>query len=168
MAERTRKADGTFVPVHGGTGTRLYKVWCAMKERCANPHNKSYRRYGGRGITVCEEWERSFSAFREWAMENGYKDKLTIDRIDTDVGYSPNNCRFVTTAQQNRNYSRNHLITYNGQTKCLSDWADELGINRATVLFRIKSGKPLEEVFNTTDGRKTRWQNKAYSKHCLT
>lgn len=158
MENRPRNHDGTFSKTHGERRTKLYSVWCGMKERCNNPHNKSFPRYGGRGIKVCEEWANSFSSFREWATENGYSETLTIDRIDSNDGYYPENCRWVTTAQQNRNYSRNHMITYNGETKCLADWADLFGINRGTVLFRIQQGKPLSEVFNPIDGRKTRWQ----------
>ena len=158
MMEKRRNTDGTFAVVHGMKRTKLYRVWCSMKERCNNPHNKGYCRYGNRGIKVCKQWEESFDAFREWALKTGYKEGLSIDRIRNDLGYSPNNCRWATTAQQNRNYSRNHLITYNGKTKCLADWADEFGINRATVLYRIKAGKPIEEVFNQNDGRTLRWK----------
>ena len=129
-----------------------------MKERCGNPHNKRYNRYGGRGIAVCDEWAKSFSAFRVWAMHSGYADGMTIDRIDGNGNYEPSNCRWATRAEQNRNYSRNHLITYHGNTKCIADWADETGINRATILFRLNAGKPLDEVFLKTDGRTTRWK----------
>lgn len=158
MKERARLPDGSFASEHGGRRTKLYGVWCSMKERCSNPHNKSYPRYGGRGITVCTDWANDFSSFRDWAYAAGFRDGLTIDRIDGNKGYSPENCRWATTAQQNRNYSRNHMITYNGETKCLSDWADQFGIKRGTVLFRIQQGKPLPEVFNPIDGRTTRWQ----------
>ena len=120
--------------------------------------DKSYKNYGGKGISVCEEWSKSFSSFALWAEENGYAEGLTIDRIDGKKGYSPENCRWVTVAEQNRNYSKNHFITYNGETKCLADWADFFGLKRATVLFRIKQGKPLNEVFEKTDGRTKRWQ----------
>lgn len=155
---RDRLPDGTFATIHGGKHTKLYSVWCGMKERCNNPNNKRFYCYGGRGISVCAEWAESFSLFREWALENGYQDGLTIDRIDSNGNYEPNNCRWATRAQQNRNYSRNHMITYRGETKCVADWADEYGINRATILFRIKSGKSLDDVFSKRDGRTTRWQ----------
>lgn len=158
MSERERNPDGTFKASHGKRKTKLYRVWCSMKERCNNPHNKSYKNYGGKGISVCEEWSKNFSSFALWAEENGYAEGLTIDRIDGKKGYSPENCRWVTVAEQNRNYSRNHFITYNGETKCLADWADFFDIKRATVLFRIRQGKPLNEVFEKTDGRTKRWQ----------
>lgn len=154
---RERLADGTFAPVHNGKHTKLYGVWCGMKLRCNNPHNKSYPRYGGRGIGVCKEWSESFASFMAWAKANDYREGLTIDRINPDGNYEPSNCRWVTTAQQNRNYSRNHFITYQGETKCLVDWADEFGINRATVLWRLKAGKSLDEVFRCEDGRRTKW-----------
>lgn len=136
--------------------TRLYRVWCSMKERCNNPHHKSFAHYGGKGIQVCTEWSESYSAFKEWSESHGYHQGLTIDRIDGNGGYAPNNCRWVTFAVQNRNYSRNHNITYQGRTQCLADWADEFGINRTTISLRIKSGKPLDEVFSRKDGRRTR------------
>lgn len=158
MNERARLKDGSFAPTHGGRHTRLYGVWCTMKERCNNPHSKSYKHYGARGISVCDEWANSFANFRDWAMANGYAEKMTIDRIDRDGNYEPTNCRFVTTAVQNRNYSRNRYITYRGETKCLADWADEFGINRSTIMFRLKSGKTLDEAFSPVDGRTTRWQ----------
>lgn len=158
MTNRERLKDGSFAPTHGGANTRLYGVWSAMKERCGNPKNRSYKHYGARGISVCDEWANDFSSFRSWAMSNGYSENLTIDRIDFNGNYEPGNCRFVTTAMQNRNYSRNHFITYRGETKCVADWADEFGINRATILWRINAGKTLDEVFSLTDGRTTRWK----------
>lgn len=154
MATRMRDTKGRFVSSHGGRRTPLYNIWCAMKERCNNPHNKRYSRYGGRGIVVSEEWMNDFSSFREWAVHNGYAEGLTIDRIDNDKGYSPCNCRWVTRKVQNRNYSKNHNITYNGKTMCIADWAEETGINRATILFRLKANKSLEEVFDTRDRRR--------------
>lgn len=158
MAERTRNEKGQFLNIHGGKHTRLYNTWCSMRERCKNPHHSDYSRYGGRGIRVCEEWDKDYSIFRDWAMQNGYTDNLTIDRIDNNGNYEPCNCRWVTRREQNRNYSRNHFITYNGETKCLSDWADYFGISRTTVLFRLKQGKPLDEVFSTIDGRTIRFK----------
>lgn len=162
---RVRNADGTFAKIHGRKRTELYRVWCAMKERCSNPHNKSFRNYGAKGIAVCTEWRESFNAFREWAIAAGYKKGLTIDRIDCARGYSPDNCRFATTAEQNRNYSRNHNITYNGETHCIADWEKITGINRATILYRIKAGKTVEEIFDKTDGRAKRW--KTTSSSCI-
>lgn len=163
--ERKRDEKGRYISSHGETKTQLHNVWCAMKERCGNPNNKSYKHYGARGISVCEEWQE-YEPFRNWCRENGYKEGLTIDRIDTNGNYCPENCRWVDHKTQNRNYSRNHNITYKGETKCLADWADELGINRSTMLLRIKRGKTLDEVFSTVDGRTTRWKKKTTLNSC--
>ena len=158
MKERRRNNKGQFGIEHGQRHTKLYGVWSTMKSRCNNPNNKSFKRYGDKGIKVCDEWVTSFKSFYDWALTAGYKDGLTIDRIDNSKGYNPDNCRWVTSSEQNRNYSRNHLITYNGRTQCLTDWADELGINRATLLMRLKRGKTVEQAFSKNDGRVKRWK----------
>lgn len=143
---------GRFTPKHGARHTKLYRVWCSMRERCNNPNNKSYHRYGFRGIKVCKDWD-DFDRFRLWAFCNGYADGLTIDRIDNNAGYSPQNCRWVTTAQQNRNYSRNHILTYKGESLCLKDMAEKYGVNPATLRFRLKSGISIGEALSSKDRR---------------
>ena len=142
IAQRTDK--GTFVPTHRMSKTILYHKWISMKSRCYNPKNKKYPRYGGRGLRVCPEWEKSFENFYKWAMENGYRDDLTIDRIDNDKGYSPGNCRFATYKEQNRNRSSLNLITYKGKTQCVAAWAEETGWSETSIRRRTKKGLPLE------------------------
>ena len=88
---------------HGGSSTRLYRTWISMKSRCGNENSPAYKHYGGRGITVCGEWESDFRVFRRWAQESGYHDNLTIDRINNDIGYSSRNCRWATMDIQNQN-----------------------------------------------------------------
>ena len=158
MGQVRDKKTGRFVRKYTKEERVLYAVWCSMKSRCYNPNNRCYKDYGGRGISICKEWKSDYMAFYNWSIKNGYKPGLSIDRINTNGNYCPENCRWATMAQQNRNYSRNHMIEYNGETKCLSDWADLFGIKRETVLFRLRQGKPLEEVFSPIDGRTTRWK----------
>lgn len=104
-----------------------YCRWRSMRARCENKNDPHYKNYGGRGITVCEEW-KSFRNFLEWVEASGYEDGLTIDRIDNDKGYCPENCRWVTRTEQQRNKRNNVLIEYKGEKKCLSEWARQLGV----------------------------------------
>ena len=130
--------------------TRLYNTWCAMKVRCYNQDSEKFNRYGGRGITVCEEWKNSFQAFYEWAMSHGYSDELTIDRIDNDGNYEPSNCRWITNKEQQNNRSNNKLISYNGKTLNISQWAELTNIPASVLYCRIyKYGWDFEKAINT-------------------
>lgn len=122
---------------HHGKGTRLYRIWSAMKTRCYNPNSEAYPIYGGRGITVCDEWRKDFSAFHDWAMCSGYNDELTIDRINGDEGYSPGNCRWATYKTQANNTSRNVIVSYKGQTGTVAEICGQLGINPFLIYDRI-------------------------------
>ena len=118
-----------------------------MRRRCGDPKDAGYRNYGERGITVCDEWVNDYAAFREWSNANGYADDLTIDRIDNDKGYSPDNCRWTTMKVQSNNTRVNHRVTYQGETHTLSEWGDILGISDDKIGRRLKKGLPLEQVF---------------------
>lgn len=133
---------------HGLYGTRLYRTWNGMRDRCTNKNSKDYQHYGGRGITLCDEWKDS-SQFFKWALENGYSDKLTIDRIDNNKGYSPDNCRWITNAEQQRNRNFNQNITYNGITMCVSEWSRKTGIARQTIQKRLAKGWNVERALIT-------------------
>ena len=129
---------------HGMTGTVLHKRWLNMKSRCNNPNNKRYERYGGRGIKVCKEWENDFMAFYNWAISNGFEESLSIDRIDNNKGYSPDNCRWATPRQQANNTRRNIIVERDGEKVTLSDLCRNLGLNYRLVLSRIESGMTVE------------------------
>jgi len=122
---------------HNHCGTRLYTVYNNMKARCYNPHNHKFHRYGARGIKICEGWLNDFNNFYEWAMSNGYRDDLTIDRINNDGDYEPTNCRWVTNEEQSNNRSSNHLIEYQGQTRNLTEWSKITGLSFSTISARI-------------------------------
>lgn len=124
---------------HGAAKTKLYQVWGSMKQRCCNPNAKSYKNYGGRGITLCDEW-MEFSAFQQWAKANGYAEGLEIDRIDNDKGYSPDNCRFVTRKQNCRNRRDNRHIEAGGERHTISEWADITGIPAKALQHRLCRG----------------------------
>ena len=134
---------------HGLRDTRLYSIWCNMKQRCYNEKSNRYERYGARGITVCDEWLNDPEAFINWALENGYNDTLSINRINNDLGYSPSNCNWVDNKEQSNNRSSNHLITYNGKTMNMTQWAQEIGIDRKTLSDRIQSGWSVEKALTT-------------------
>lgn len=139
---REKNKDKT---THGGTHTRLYSIWRGMKKRCLLKTHKAYKNYGGRGITVCEEW-MDFQKFEKWATENGYDDKLTLDRVDNNGGYGPNNCRWRTQKEQALNRRTNHYISYGGETKTISEWEETLGMRRGTIVSRLSMGWTTEQA----------------------
>lgn len=134
--------------------TRLYHIWHGMKNRCLNPNDKNYKSYGGRGITICSEWIHDFCAFEDWAYSNGYREYLSIDRIDNDKGYSPDNCRWVTQKVQARNTRQVIYATINGTTQPLIVWARQYGIEPATIRYRYHQGDRGERLIRPSE-RKT-------------
>jgi len=121
----------------------LYVVWDGIIQRCTNPNNQAYPLYGSRGIKVCNDWRNDFLTFYKWAINNGYVKGKMIDRIDNYSGYSPDNCRWVTTAESARNKRNNVFVKFRGKIMCLQDVANVTGINRSTLHYRLKHGLPL-------------------------
>lgn len=121
-----------------------------MLERTTRANRSEYKHYGGRGITVCEEWANSYDNFKEWAMSSGYAENLTIDRINNNAGYSPKNCRWVTMKKQQNNRRSNRIIEYNGKSKTLSEWADYTGISLSALKQRLnKLNWSIEKALTT-------------------
>lgn len=131
---------------HGKSNTRLYEIWVGMKKRCYNPKCKAHERYGGRGITVCQEWLDDFMNFYNWAMKNGYRDTLSIDRIDVNGNYEPNNCRWASDKEQGRNQRKTIYFTLFQIEKPLSEWCEYAEVKYMRAYQRMKNGnKPFDE-----------------------
>jgi len=139
--------DGHTALRHGMSKTRIWRAWQNMFVRCKYECSIGYSIYGGRGITVCEEWQE-FEPFYDWALSNGYEEHLTIDRIDVNGNYEPSNCRWATRIEQQRNKRNNFMITHNDETKCLAEWADILGFNYKTIWQRMSKGKTFIEAIS--------------------
>lgn len=131
-----------------GHKKRLHQIWTNMKMRCFDSNQSVYSYYGGRGITVCEDWKNSFKQFYDWALNNGYQSHLTLDRIDVNGNYEPNNCRWTTYEVQSNNKTCNRFITYNNQTKTIGQWAKITGLTWDIIDWRLKKGWPIEQVLN--------------------
>lgn len=143
---------------HGLEHTRLYGIWSDMRLRCYDEKNIAYHRYGGRGITICDEWKNDVKAFYDWATANGYKDSLTIDRIDNDGNYCPENCRWATVKEQASNRRSNILVTHNGKTQTMKKWANEVGTPYKVVWARMqKLGWSAERAL-TEPVKKGKWK----------
>lgn len=138
---------------HHDSKTRLYNIWCSMKGRCNNSNNDAYSNYGGRGIKVCDEWNDSFESFKEWANSSGYTDKLTIDRIDNDGNYCPENCKWSTYSEQANNRRSSNII-YIGLSKgTLSQWLKIYSMSHGVFYSRINAGWTVESAITTPVGR---------------
>lgn len=137
--------------VHGKYHTRLHGIWQMMKQRCLNPNQRTFKWYGARGITVCPEW-LDFTGFYEWAVANRYSDGLTLDRIDPNGDYTPENCRWVSWKEQMNNKRSNRLISAFGKTLTVQEWSEATGIPRSTIVNRLKLGWTSEQA--VTPGRR--------------
>lgn len=139
---------------HGGTKERLHGVWKSMKMRCYNPNSYAFESYGGRGITVCDEWKNSYAAFREFALQNGYDEnaergKYTIERIDVNGNYEPSNCILISIEEQQRNKRSSNILNFRGESKPLVEFAIQYDIDENVLSYRLKSGWDLEEALLT-------------------
>ena len=132
--------------LHGKSNTRLYHIYNGMFNRCYKEKHKFYKNYGGRGIKICDEWLNNFMTFYNWAINNDYQDNLTIDRINNDGNYEPNNCRWQTIKEQANNRRTNQMYEYKGKKQSLKEICNELHLNYTTIWKRIKKGMSLEEA----------------------
>ena len=133
---------------HGMSQSRIYRIWSNMKARCECKTNDAYSIYGGRGISVCKEWH-DFETFEKLAKENGYGEKLTIDRIDNNGNYCPENCRWATAKEQGNNTRSCRKITYKGKTKTMRGWEEEMGLSKGVIYWRLKHGWSEKEAIET-------------------
>lgn len=129
---------------------RLHNIWVGIRYRCLNTKSKVYKDYGGRGIKICKEWD-DFFAFQEWSFLNGYSENLSIDRIDNNGDYSPENCRWVTMKVQGQNRRNSRLLTYHGETHTYSEWSEKTGVGWKTIEDRVRRNVPEEQLFAKTN-----------------
>ena len=139
---------------HEKSNTKLYKIYLGMKSRCYNKNSPKYNMYGGRGIKICKEWLDNFLNFYNWAIENGYSDELSIDRINVDGNYEPNNCRWASPKEQANNTRKTVFISYKGKTRPASEWSEITGIPQSTLTRRKRDGWSDEECIETKIGKK--------------
>lgn len=137
--------------IDGNIKDRLYRIYYQMLRRCYNPNSDNYKYYGGRGIGVCEEWRQEHGVFyfMKWAKENGYKEGLTLDKINNNKDYSPENCRWSTVREQGNNKRSNRYIEYDGETHTLAEWARILKMGYGTLQSRLDRGWSVDKAFNT-------------------
>ena len=146
----------TFFGTHKLSDSRIYKIYYAMKQRCFNPKTKNYSGYGGRGITVCQEWVDNFLCFYDWSIKNGYEEKLengrnklTLDRIDNNGNYKPSNCRWVVQKVNERNKRTNRIIEFNREKHTIVEWSEILNIPASRLYNRLFDGWSVERAFTT-------------------
>ncbi len=139
--------------VHGLTHHPFMRVFYDVRSRCYNPKDVGYHNYGGRGIKMCEQWKDNVKIFYDWAIENGWQQGLDINRINNDGDYEPTNCNCVTRKVNSRNRRVNRYITFNGETKCLSEWSEILQIGRSALNWRLDHGWDIAHAFTTPSQR---------------
>lgn len=165
MVAKILNGEKTIEYIVGYYKERLIKIYQNMKQRCYNSKTLRYERYGGRGIKICKEWlgSNGKNNFIQWAFDNGYEPDLSIERIDINKDYSPENCKWIELKNQSKNTCRTHLITHNGKTQCLEDWCKELGLKSNTIYYRSKNNNiTLEDaIFNYIP------KSKNYKTHCI-
>jgi len=146
------QANGGARKTHGSSKTRLYAIWGGMIQRCYNPNKKKHKKdYQDRGITVCPEWH-NFEAFMDWALANGYSENLSIERIDNNKGYSPDNCKWADNKTQANNRRMCVNITFNGITQTIAQWAEEIGMKYHVLYQRLLKGWDIESALLTPVG----------------
>lgn len=153
LKREMRRANQT----HGLSSHRLYKIWCAMKQRCYDTNSQNYHLYGGRGISICKEWLENFKTFFDWANLTGYSEDGTIDRINNSGNYEPSNCQWVTQKEQNRNQRTNKWVTAFGETKIVTDWINDPRCDLKhphTILDRIEKGMTPEDAITRKANKK--------------
>lgn len=133
---------------HGKSDSRIYNIWCGMKQRCYDTNCNTYSNYGGRGITICDEWKNDFKSFYDWSMGNGYREDLTIDRINVNGNYEPNNCRWCTALEQSNNRRSNHLVIYKGVEMTVKQLSELCNMKYHTLLGRLLKGWDVEYAVN--------------------
>lgn len=148
--QRKRAIERNYKHGKGNLNNRLYSIWCGMKARCYIKSQISYKNYGARGIQVCEEWRYNYPAFEKWALDNGYNDYLTIDRLDSNKDYSPENCKWETVQNQQKNKRNSVFITAWGETKILADWGKDArcNVDYRVIKYRIDHGWSPENAIS--------------------
>jgi hypothetical protein len=146
--------------IHGFGKTNIARIRAGIIQRCYNPSNKAYHNYGGRGITMCDEWKKNPLTFYRWAMANGYEKGQTIERINNDGNYEPENCRWATQKEQCNNTRHNNLITFRGETKTIGDWAKSIGTSHGTIAYRLKEKWTDEEALTSPPGTRRKDKTK--------
>ena len=141
-----REMARAMMTKHGLRKHPLYRIWHHMKSRCCTKTDPKYPAYGARGITVCSEWKSDFLSFYQWSIANGYKENLSIDRINNNKGYSPDNCRWADNITQSNNRRNNHLLEMGGKTMTIAEWSRQTGINQKTIATRLSRGWSAERA----------------------